>query len=66
MKTLLELFRDSSAFKIFVGLLAFFLTQQVSIGYERATDEHPYNNIEISFEQKFLEFNDWYLNPQNH
>jgi hypothetical protein len=66
MNTLIELFRNSTAFKLFVGLFAFFLTQQVSIGYERATDEQPNHNIEISFEQKFLEFNDLYLNPQHH
>jgi hypothetical protein len=61
MKILIDLFRESFAFKLFVGLLAFFLTQQVSLGYETATDEHPSNTIEISFEQKFLEFNDLYL-----
>ena len=62
MKTLVELFRESLAFKLFIGILAFFLTQQVNIGYEQATDEHPSNQIDITFEQKFLEFSNFYFN----
>jgi len=64
MKTLIELFRDSVAFKLFVGLFAFLLTQNVSLGDEKVTEEPPSNTIEISFEQKFLEFDDLHLNPQ--
>lgn len=62
MKILVDLFRESMAFKLFVGIFAFFLTHQVNIGYERATEEHPSNVIDISFEQKFLEFNNLYFN----
>lgn len=65
MKTLIELFRDSVAFKVFVGLFAFFMTQQVSIGFGKATDDPSSNTIEISFEQKFLEFNNMSLNPHH-
>ena len=62
MKILVELFKKSVAFQLFVGIFTFFLTHQVSIGYERATETQSSNVIDISFEKKFLEFNNLYFN----
>ena len=59
MKTILELFRDSVAFKLLIGIMSFLFVHQMNTGSEETQEDAPY--LETSFEQKFLEVKTFYL-----
>lgn len=59
MKTIVDLFRDSFAFQLFVGIVLFLCAQQSHFGNE-STENKGHDPLEILFQEKFLEMNSVY------
>lgn len=53
MNTILDLFRESYAFKVVFGFIAFVPSYQINDSFEKKNDIRAYQT-EVSFENKFF------------
>ena len=60
MKNSIDLFRDSFAFKIFVGIVLFLFANQSELKSSFALENEESEVLDIFFQEKFLELNSMY------
>ncbi len=55
MNTILDLFRESYAFKVILGIVTFLVTYQLNDSFPKDTNEVNEFQTEVSFENKFFQ-----------